>query len=353
MKHIFTVWGHLTFYIAKKIIEVDHLNPNDCFLLLGRNYSIQTQYQAMFPNQIPFKYRVEGESQFSHRIFAGINFIKTNQNIRVFDEQIDTIVKNDTYIYYSSNLCNDYGNLIVSNKKCQGYYITEDGLGSYRQYNTDFFSGPLKRFTYWFLCLFFPRLFKYKHYFIVTDSPKFKGCIATLPFCFPLHQQYLRVIGLPFEEIHLAVVPDVLLSVDPLHLHCNMNEIRAIYTDLSNFFRKRQYKTIAFKFHPTFYADANQSIRTEITNLIYEVFQGNLVELAPQIVLENVLMSYKCDFYSDSSSVGIYAHEMGVTCYSILPIVRKYNPEYGLNISELVKRFYIDIPGEDNNAINQ
>lgn len=349
MKHIFSVWGHLTFYIAKRIIELDQLNPDDCIFVLARDYNILEEYQQQFKNQIHIRYRVEGENQFSNRIFAGANFIATHRNIVHFDSLIDSYTKGDSYIYYSANLGNDYGNLLVSNKHCQGYFVTEDGMGSYRDYNPEVFPGKLQKLTYKVLRAFYPRLYRYKHHFIVTDSPKFRGCIATQPQCFPLHQQYLRVIRLPFERVDLGFTPDCVLSIDPMHLYCDWDAVTKIYSQISTVFKKKNYKTIAYKFHPTFDAEANKEIKRIFNNIIHECFTGELVELGSHVVLENIFMSYQCDFYSDISSVGIYAHGMGSTCYTIYPIIKTIVPSIGERISSLVSQYYVDIPVDNAN----
>ena len=49
------------------------------------------------------------------------------------------------------------------------------------------------------------------------------------------------------------------------------------------------------------------------------------MELGPEISLENVLMTYKSDFYTHISAVCVYAHEMGADCYSYMPILREYH----------------------------
>ena len=66
-----------------------------------------------------------------------------------------------------------------------------------------------------------------------------------------------------------------------------------------------------------------------------------MTELDSSVCLENVLMSYKCDFYTDNSSVAIYAHDMGVECYSYIPILREYTDAY--NIVTFVEKFCIPI----------
>jgi hypothetical protein len=329
MKYVFGVSSHLTFYIAHRIIAINGLDKQDCMLLLTRNYTLQEHFSRQYPNQLHTGYNITGSK--SGRVFAGANIFKTIKNIRVFDALIDPFVKDDTFYYYTQVCSNDLTSLMATKKNCKGFYVIEDGLSSYRDFNPQTFTGLRYIIYKLFLNTFFHRIFACKNHFIASESPKFKGCIATLPNCFPLHQDKLQVIGLPFETIDLGFSPDALLSIDPLYLHFSEDVIRNVYADIAQFIKTKSYKTIAYKYHPNFFAPTNTGHKNKVDNILKSLFGDSLVELDKSVVLENVLQTYRCDFYTDNSSVAIYGSIAGSKCYTYIPILRKYIDTKRLN----------------------
>ena len=215
MKHVFGASSHLVFYQCKKIVELDHLNPDDCIFFFTRNYVCPPKYNSLFKNQIHTQYNVD---ENNGRVFAGLNLRKTFSNVKSFDNLVDSYIKGEDFIWYSQICNNDFCSLMVTKKNCKGYYVLEDGLGSYRPYNPQTFTGIQYLLYKFVLKPLFPRCFEVKNHFITTEHPKFRGCIATTEYCFPLHQKYLRCIGLPFETTDLGYSPDAILSIDPLYL---------------------------------------------------------------------------------------------------------------------------------------
>ena len=336
MKHIFGVSSHLTFYVAHRIIELNHLDRDVCLLFLTRNYSLPDNFNTQYPHQVHTGYNLANSK--SGRVFAGANIFKTIQNIREFDALIDPFLQNDDFLYYTQVCSNDLTSLMATKKNCLGFYVIEDGLASYRDYNPQTFTGIRYVVYKTLLNPLFHRIFACKNHFIASESTKFKGCIATLPFCFPLHQDKLQVIGLPYETIDLGFTPDALLSIDPLYMHFPKEDIKRIYTELGQFIKGKQYKTIAFKYHPNFFAVANTEIRQFFEKTIRDIFGGDLVELDKSVVLENVLKTYRCDFFTDNSSVALYGSQMGAKCYTYKSLMRKYISE------EKFEEWYPSIP---------
>ena len=332
MKHVFGASSHLVFYLCNKIVETDAINPDDCIFFFTRNYHCPPKYDKIYKNIINTEYNVDRKKG---RVFAGIHFCQTRKNIRYFDSLVDPYLKGEDFIWYSQVCNNDVCSLFVSKSNCKGYYVLEDGLSSYRNDNLQTFTGwryPVYKFI---LKPFWRRCFEVKNHFITSDHPKFKGCIATTEYCFPLHQQYLRCVGLPFETIELGFTPDAVLSIDPFHLMVEEPYEKLVFERLSAFIRTKNYKCIAYKFHPYFFAKTNASIKRYYADL-------PLIELGWDISLENVLMTYKCDFYTHVSAVSVYAHEMGATCYSYMPILREYNNKCG-DVVPLLDDFCIPI----------
>ena len=317
MKHIFFVSSNLTFFIADRIIQLDGLSREQCCLFMVRNYHLPAAYSAFYTHQLATDYNVDPHTG---RVFAGAKFWKTRRNIQAFDQLIDPFLQGEEFIWYSSVCSNDICSLMVSRKECAGYYVIEDGLASYRNFNPQTFTG----FRYvLYRCLLkplWPRIFCVKNHFITTDHPKFRGCIATCDKCFPLHQQYLRVIGSPFERKEEANLPDVVISVDPLCKLLDHQQVEELYKRLSEIITKRGYTRLACKLHPRFDAPQNAAIKAEYVAILQRYFL-HMEVLPSEAILEQILCKPTQTFYCGLSSVALYASMAGVKCYSFMPLV--------------------------------
>ena len=327
MKHVFSVSSHLVFYIARRIIEKKGIPVDDCALFLVRNYRVPDKYTTIYKHQIHTSYNITPDKG---RVFAGIHVLKTLGNIRHFDNLVDEHIQGEDFIFYTPVCSNDISSLMVTKSNCKGYYITEDGFTSYRNYNPQTFNG-LKFVAYKLvLNIFFHRIFAIKNHFITTNHPKFIGCIATDKRCFPLHQEYISVIGFPFEKEKLDISPDAIVSIDPLFLFVGIDVVKRVYVRLANFMKSKSYKVIAYKMHPRFNAVGMEELCRQYKEIFEGQFPQKIVELQPDVVLENVLSCYKCDFYSCNSAISIYASQAGAHCYSIMPLL-KGTPAYETN----------------------
>ena len=289
MKHVFGASSHLVFYLCNRIIELDHINPDDCIFFFTRNYHCPPKYDKIYKNIIDTGYNVDEKKG---RVFEGIHLLKTRHNIKEFDTMVDSYLRGDDFIWYSQVCSNDFCSLFV---------------------------------------------FEVKNHFITTDHPKFKGCIATTEYCFPLHQQYLRCVGLPFETIDLGFSPDAIISIDPIYLFVNEQAEDCVYQRLSHYILNKNYSHIAYKFHPYFFAKSNADIKKRFESLIKKYYGDSLTELSADVSLENVLMTYHSDFYTDNSSVAVYGNAMNVKCYTYIPILRNYTTAY--NSVPLIEQF--------------
>lgn len=323
MKYIFGIASHLTFNVSRKIIETDHIPASECCFFLLRNYVIPSEYQSIFTNQLSAGYNVDTTHG---RIFEGWKIWKTRRNIRQFDAHIRELTGDDDFIWYASICYNDICSMMVTNDKCKGYYVMEDGLVSYEQ-NTQTFTG----WRYWvYKCVLlplFPRIFVLKNHMVTVEHPKFKGCIGTSELCFPFYKQYLRVIGSPFNPKPYDIKPDAVISVDPLFFKGVSNsEVEALYQKVASFVNAKGYKCVAFKFHPRFGTPNNKSYREFYRSVLVREF-SHIIELPQEVVLENLLAWCKADFYSFDSSIALYASKEGATCYSLMPLL-KGTPAY-------------------------
>lgn len=333
MKHVFFVFSHLTFYMVHQIVKTEHISVNDCFLLIGRDYTFPENHQNDFQNffKIPSL----------QRCFAGINIIKTIKNVKAFDKIIDEHIDHQDFYAYIAGWTDDYSNLLVSKKNCKGYYIFEEGTGSYGHHNAKTFTGV----KYWAYRLvlknIFPRFYAIKESYHNVDYYKFKGFYASSSRAFPEFRKFpIKVIDIPFENVDLGFEPDAVLSIDPLYRFANNEAVKDIYSHLFQYLEKKNYKLIAYKFHPFF--AVRPVIKKEFSDIIHDCCTSELIELGPNIVLENVLKTYKCDFYSSGSSVQIYGAIAGSKCYAFSSYLQKYNSEYdNSNFKDFVEEIEI------------
>ncbi|MBQ3673691.1 MAG: hypothetical protein II928_04390 [Paludibacteraceae bacterium] len=319
MKHVFFVSSNLTFFIANKIIQLDGLKKEECCLLLVRNYQLPVSYRDAFPQQITTDYNVD---KHTGRVFAGMNVRRTKANILDFDSKVDPFLQGEPFIWYSPVCSNDICSLMVSKPNCTGYYIIEDGLASYRQFNPQTFNGWRYIVYKCVLKPLFPRIFCVKNHFITTNHPKFRGCIATSDKCFPLHQKALRVIGNPFDERKTTDnLPQVVISIDPWYQLLDIDTTERVYRQLSEKICTREQKTIACKLHPRFDAPQNTAIKEQYIHLLKRCFKDCII-LPRDSILEQILVAPSQEFYCGMSSVALYVSQRGVQCYSFIPMVK-------------------------------
>lgn len=321
IKHVFGVSSHLAFYLCHKLIQKDAIDADDCIFFTTRDYIYPKEYQSIYTHVVRTSYNI---SPTDGRIFAGWKFWETQKNVHRFDTLIDSHLNGNPFIWYTQVCFNDICSLMVTKPNCVGYYIIEDGSGSYRRENNPIFTG-LKGILYrMVLKPLYPRLFAVKNRMIETNHPKFKGCIASNEMCFPLHQQFTRVIGLPFMPVTLDKEPDAIISIDPLFLWISMTQAKEVIQRLATYINSKNYQYIVYKHHPYTLSQSNQEIHQQYNQWLQSYLNVEIEELTPEVSLENTLMAHPCDFYTAVSSVAIYAKAMGRTCYSYMNLLRPY-----------------------------
>ena len=326
MKHVFSVTSNLTFSLVRRIVKVNALSASDCVLLLLRGYKIPVEMERTYAHRVETTYNVDVDNG---RVFAGARFWRTQKNIGEFDRLVDAEVGGEDFVFYTSVCANDICSLMVTKPNCKGFYMIEDGLSSYRDFNPQTFTG----IRYWVYRLLlkplWPRIFEVKNHFIEDGHPKYLGCIASSDRGFPLHRDKLQVVGNPFEPIDLDFVPDAVLSIDPLYESLTESQVDVLYGRLADFMKPKGYRQVAYKLHPRFNVASNRRHKEFFLGELNMYFPG-AKEIAPSVVLENMLSSCHADFYSNDSSVAIYASLSGTKCYSLMPLL-KGTPAYREN----------------------
>ena len=320
LKHFFCISSHLAFSICERLIQLDNLCISDCVFLTTRNYHLPDTAKP---------YRVYetnlNASSSAGRLFAGWHIGQTKKNIRNFDQIICDITQGDDYLFYTQICWNDLCSVCVTNSHCKGYYILEDGSGSYNKEQLMTFHGWKAIIFKFVLKPLFPRIYTLKTKMIETNHPKFKGCIATNNLCFPLHQDKLRVIGLPFHPEPLNIEPSAIISLDPYYIWLKDEQVQRVLEQLGKFIDNQHYRLVAYKPHPYLLTEENYKKYLFYKTCINRSIHTELNELGAEVSLENTLMAHKkSDFYTAVSSVAIYAKAMGIRCFTFAPLVRQF-----------------------------
>lgn len=318
MKYILGVQSPLTFYLVHRIITLNHFDPKDCLLISGRNYHIPEKYESTYPNVWVMNY---GGGTVG-RIFSGIHFIQTRRNIQSFDAKIDAFTGGDDYDCYLTYCGDDICNLLVTKTNCRHYYIVEEGMGIYEDCDQKTFSGWKQIFFKYFLKPLYPRLYAIKEYQFNPYHPKFNGFYGVSPDSFAFFKNFPKmVVGNPFETVDIGFSPDAVLSIDPFFKYMDTDKVDTIFRQLSLYLRPKNYKTIVYKYHPLFgvFPDKQKAY----DEILHRYFGNNIVQLDDTAVLENILMTYKSDFYSNGSSVQRYGVIAGAKCYDFSSYIRR------------------------------
>lgn len=322
MKHIFGISSHLAFYLCQRVIEQDSLDVKDCIFFTIDSYSLPTEHIDYYAHVDITKVL----SRTTGRIFVGWRFWKTAENIARIDKMIEQYVDGDEYIWYTQICFNDLCSVMVTNPKCAGYYVLEDGSGSYIPEDPPTFQGWRAIVYHCLLKPLYPRIYILKNHLVEINHPKFKGCIASNDACFPLYKRYVRIVGMPFRPEPLQIGPDAVISIDPLfRWGVTDNQAQQLIKQLANYVNARHYSHIVYKHHPAILSPLQKERYFMYNTWVCQYFEGEIEELNAQVSLENTLMAHpSADFYTAVSTVAIYAHAMGVSCYTYCPLLRQF-----------------------------
>lgn len=330
VKHFFNIHSNITLLIAKQYIEDKGINTDDCILFLTRGYKIPQDISTIFKNTIAYPNDVfKGKSK---RVFQDLNIIKGRRNIRILEDYINGFTNNGPFIFYYCNTIPklyDFVSVSVTMKNCIGYYLLEEGSIVYFLDDSKMqikMRGVKKLIFKVFLQTVLRRYELLRDNIYSTNSPKYKGCIAISEYAFPSYPKEKFIVSNPFTNIQLPYSPDYVMSIDPLYLFFDINVVKKLYQQLATFMKRKSDFKLAYKFHPAFYDNADQY--TDYKNIIKDIFGDKAIELDRSIILENVIISCRTTFFTDMSSVAIYAGLYGIKSYSYYKLIYGINKDY-------------------------
>ncbi len=348
MKHIFYVHSHITFLVSKQYILDKGINFNDCLFLCSRDYLPQFSYQQLFKNikRYPQDVLKKNEDDLSllKNLFNGF------QGIHVVENFINSYCSKETFIFYTYSTYSHFCSIIVTMSNCDGYYIIEEGSSAYTN-NTIILNHIGKKNLLYqsILVHFFPRFYLLKNHHFSSSSEKYKGTITTSEKALCQLKGEHVIISNPFNKEKLPYSPTTILSIDASLYMCKIDseQIEYIMDIIRQFILKlTQNPIIAYKMHPII---VKNSFADPMRDILSKTFKGvQMKELSSDIAIEEVLNEYHCDFFSDWSSVAIYANQMGCKCYSYAQRLSKIsnNETYTLmmnNMNEVLKEVYVQL----------
>ena len=316
MKHLFHVHSHITFLVSKQYILDKGINPDDCLLLCSRNYVPRYEYQQIIKNIRKYPQEVFGSRKEDLSLLK--NLFNGFVGLHILEDFIADYCQQDEFFFYTFSTYSHMCSIIVTMQKCMGYYLIEEGSSSYADDKCVKQSLGKRNLIFQSLLVHvFPRFYLLKDHHYSTASRKFKGVITTSEKALCKLKGDHIIISNPFGKQKLPYSPTIILSVDASLYLCQMNmeHIEAIMNRIYQFVNQK-YKNpiIAYKMHPMIVKDP---FSNTIRNVLLKAFEAFRVEELPNdTAIEDVLNEYHCDFFSDWSSVAIYANQMGCKCYS-------------------------------------
>lgn len=347
MKHLFLVHSHITFVVSKQYVFDQGLEPKDCIFICSRNYILPIEYDSIFIQVINYPEDIFLSKEFD--FLPKMNLLKGYHNIHILEKHLRSFTQGDAFFLYAMNTGTHLVCAIVTMPECYGYYLIEEGTSSYTERSelAKLYHKRAHEIVLQMLRFISKRLFIVKDHIFSYSTNYYLGTIATSQKAFPNYPKQKIIVSNPFEIIQLSQKPDVVLSVDASFILYNVprDTVENVLIRIRNIINKENKSNVAYKFHPLYYKDLNTL--TLFRDIINQIFGQSSFELPPTTVIENVLKTYNSDFYSDVSSVGIYATNFGIHCYSYAKIMVEMlpNSEYSDhikidNLPQIIKESY-------------
>ncbi len=348
MKHCFLVHSSITFLVSKQYVLDKGINPNDCLFLCARNYELSSEYQQKFKNVTHYPQDIFGREKEDLSLLK--NLFNGFKGLHIIEVFISSFCQGNKFTLYTYSTYSHLCCILVTMSNCEGYYLIEEGSSAYSDISLVKKSiGRLNLFVQSILAPFFPRFYVIKDHHFSTSSDKYIGTITTSQKALNQLGGEKVIITNPFDKKKLEYSPTAVISIDASLYICGVESeyIGTIMESLYQFIiHKNEHPVIAYKFHPIL---IEAKVEKTFKDIISEVFKNTvLMELQADTTIEEILNQYQCDFYSDWSSVAIYAKQMGCTCYSYAQKLARIssNDRYvsmANNMNEILRDAYIQL----------
>ncbi|QNF33813.1 hypothetical protein HUW51_14190 [Adhaeribacter swui] len=314
MKHVFFVHSTITSIIAEAIIEHENILIKDVIIILDREAVIDNKF-------LSFKWQFTSPpDQFP----AHFNITKSFKKLWLFDRYIKEITYNDSFYLYVPQTGIKSIQLLISNSKCLGYSIMEEGLGSYKHKNIidskNYKIGFYVRIAY---------LFRIKNKNPMMDG--YKKLYAISSKAFPGYNNLIVLNpNFQYNSIKLKYKYDnsIIWIFDAISIY-NITKIQfhiGGILKLLKYFEEKRYNKIYFKLHP---AQLGRN-EDEYFRKMLSVDNKILFEEIPYSVpIESIAKSNNnIKFFVNISSIGFYANLFGNEVYSYANYIAEFDSNY-------------------------
>jgi hypothetical protein len=332
MKHIFFIHSYITYLVSLKVIEKEHLDKQDCAFLINRKIII---------NDVIATYDIE---QFGSAGMFPINrnLSKSWSALKSIDIFIDKITGHRPYFFYCPQTSLRIISAFITNRRCKGFNLIEEGLASYFERGVINKSQLPERQS---LKVKLNKILGYGnrlpnlHFF---DSG-YKKAYGISEHSFPsfrdkvvLGNYFIKSNGHNHEYDHKHIlVFDALIEAK---LVTSEQYLQALES-LIEYFIRGSIKDVYFKLHPEqLKAYGSSEIVRAFLNKVHSV---RFKELPPDTILEQIIaFNSNLTLYIVISSVGLYAAFAGHKVYSFINHLQGVDGKLANSVEKLPAVFF-------------
>ena len=295
MQHIFIIISNICSIVVRRTIEDLVSNNQDVLIVTDRSAKWLYETKGLKLIDITCIYK-------DLRIYSASNISEIVKKIRYrryMKRYVDSNIITDFFQIYIPNMALDYISAFVSNSKCVGYFIFEEGLLAYRsldELHKNYRLTMKERIK---------KSLGLSHYFPLEVLPKFKGTICINENAFPWDKKKI-INRLPdyegqieLKEVYKNIV--ILSYIDDVRK--TIQELSALLC----FFELEGIKEYSLKFHP----HSSLYEKEKMTQIIEFINKNpTKVNILPsRFVVEYYIFYYHSNIFSigEVSSLSFYS----------------------------------------------
>jgi hypothetical protein len=329
MKHLFVIHSHISYLLAKLVINYKKIPVNDYKFIFVRGmmpHQFDTNHSLIIPwNVIPEYFPLRK------------NFLKSRRSILHFDNQIIKLIENKEFVAYSFDFATRLNQIIFTHILCKQKCLLEEGMMSYypKEYLQDLYKETfskiqkINKFLNYSNRIFSSGVIhKYLDTVYCLYEDAFSGCNKVIVYDQRTIENFYASFDYNVPQYSAIVVQDAAASFHLISESEYLSKNRELFLQLNNRFNGKIY----LKFHPS----QKHEERDKITNIIIND-KIDFSIIPDWIPLEKYIFSnQKYEFFGFFSSVLFYACRANKESYSIAKEIKIFNQRQDI----VFKHFY-------------
>jgi hypothetical protein len=317
MKYVFYLHSHITYFVAKLVIERLKLDEiNDVKYIVTRNYK---------HSDIKNVLNLEHFNQYYH---GHIEKTQSERNVQMIDTSVNELVENQEFELFIPSLTHALKQILITHKQCKNIHLIEEGLSNYFD-KLSFYKSPSYSMS-WHKRLAFSVYRRFKNirvrplavYDLKKVSPNgfFYGLFDEVAPYLPkknkvifgkMYQDPSFPDNYKLENIYLVILDAIAVEQNKL---LSEEEFLSFFTkELKKQIIDNHIVKIGIKFHPAQKLSLKESILRFLTNEKIEFF-----EIPAEISIEQMLVYGKnLTVIGVFSSLLFYAQKLGHQVFSL------------------------------------